>query len=189
VQFELSASLECADLSALSPKTCQGSGKYFFGFYFIVRGGFFSSSAPVETTSPFGFIALSALVGLFSPQATLKLKDIAETVFAKPGPGEDHKPQGSTTPAPSAKPAPTVASVTPRSGPAATQVVIAGTNFAGATVKFGGVNALVSSQTNTSINAVVPANPSATGPVDVQVTNADGQSVTLPKAFTYAAAG
>ena len=133
---ELSASLECADLSALSPKTYQGSGKYFFGFYFIVRGGFFSSSAPVETTSPFGFIALSALVGLFSPQATLKLKDIAETVFAKPGPGEDNKPQGSTTPAPSAKPAPTGASVTPRSGPAATQVVIAGTNFAGATVKF-----------------------------------------------------
>jgi len=70
--------LECADLSALSPKTCQGSGKYFFGFYFIVRGDFFSSSAPVETTSPFGFIALSALVGLFSPQATLKLKDIAD---------------------------------------------------------------------------------------------------------------
>jgi len=68
-------------------------------FYFVVRGGFFSSQASFETTSPFGFIALSALVGLFSWQAVIKLQNIAETIFVKPDPGENSKPQGSTAPA------------------------------------------------------------------------------------------
>lgn len=62
-------------------------------FYFVVRGGFFSPQASFENTSPFGFAALSALVGLFSPQATLKLKEIAETIFTKPPAGEDTKSQ------------------------------------------------------------------------------------------------
>ena len=54
-------------------------------FYFVVRGGFFSPQASFENTSPFGFAALAALVGLFSPQATLKLKEIAETIFHQAG--------------------------------------------------------------------------------------------------------
>lgn len=66
-------------------------------FYFVVRGGFFSPQASFENTSPFGFAALSALVGLFSPQATLKLKEIAETIFTKPPAGEDTKPQDTTS--------------------------------------------------------------------------------------------
>jgi hypothetical protein len=157
-------------------------------FYFVVRGGFFSSQASFETTSPFGFIALSALVGLFSTQATLKLKEISETIFKKPEPGEDHKPQESTSPTASPKPAPTAASVTPASGTANTSVVIGGTNFvSGAVVKFAGVNAVVSSISDTSITVAVPANPAASGPVDVQITNVDGQSVTLAKGFTYVA--
>ena len=157
-------------------------------FYFVVRGGFFSSQASFDTTSPFGFAALSALVGLFSPQATLKLKEVAETIFSKPTPGADSKPQESTTPGSSTKPAPTITSVTPNSGSATTSVVIAGTNFAaGAVVNFGDVAGTVSSVTDTSITVVVPANASATGPVDVQVTNADGKTVRLPQAFTYVA--
>lgn len=156
-------------------------------FYFVIRGGFFSSTAQFETTSPFGFTALAALVGLFSPQATLKLKEIAETVFSKPAPGTDNQPQGSAT---SPKPAPTITSVGPNSGAANDSVVIAGTNFAqGVVVKFGGVNGIVSSVSDSSLTVVVPANSSATGPVDVQVTNSDGQSVTLSQGFTYVAGG
>ncbi|HSE16308.1 MAG TPA: IPT/TIG domain-containing protein [Pyrinomonadaceae bacterium] len=159
-------------------------------FYFVVRGGFFSSQASFETTSPFGFVALSALVGLFSPQATLKLKEIAETIFSKPAPGADNKPQESTSESASPKPAPTITSVTRDSGVAGDSVVIAGTNFSdGVVVKFGDVAGSVSSVSDTSITVVVPANPSATGPVDVQVTNADGQSITSPQKFTYVAGG
>jgi hypothetical protein len=63
-------------------------------FYVVVRGGFFSPQTTVQQTSPFGFAALAALVGLFSEQAVLKLKDVAEMVFAKPAPGADAEPQG-----------------------------------------------------------------------------------------------
>jgi len=38
-------------------------------------------------------MALSAMVGMFSEQAVLKLKEIAETVLSKPPAGKDSKPQ------------------------------------------------------------------------------------------------
>lgn len=63
-------------------------------FYVVVRGGFFSPQTTFENTSPFGFAALAALVGLFSEQAVLKLKKVAETVLEPPAPGADAKPQG-----------------------------------------------------------------------------------------------
>jgi hypothetical protein len=62
-------------------------------FYVVVRGGFFSPQTTFENTSPFGFAALAALVGLFSEQAVLKLKTVAETVFQPPPPGADAEPQ------------------------------------------------------------------------------------------------
>jgi hypothetical protein len=58
-------------------------------FYLVVRGGFFSAGASFQDTSPFGFAAMSSLVGLFSDQAVLKLKELAETLFKKPEPGVD----------------------------------------------------------------------------------------------------
>lgn len=58
-------------------------------FYVVVRGGFFSPQTTFANTSPFGFAALAALVGLFSEQAVLKLKKVAETVLERPAPGAD----------------------------------------------------------------------------------------------------
>ncbi|HEY6247323.1 MAG TPA: IPT/TIG domain-containing protein [Pyrinomonadaceae bacterium] len=157
-------------------------------FYFVVRGGFFSSTAQFQNTSPFGFAALSALVGLFSPQATLKLKEIAETIFAKPGEGTDNKPQETESQAPPTKPAPAITSLDTTSGKANDSIGITGTGFSeGVGVKFGGVTAVVSASSDTSITVVVPDNPSATAPVEVQVTNSDGQSVTAAQKFTYVA--
>lgn len=62
-------------------------------FYFVFRGGFFSPQANIADTSPFGFAALSSLVGLFSQQAILKLKLVAETVLSEVPPGDDSHPQ------------------------------------------------------------------------------------------------
>jgi hypothetical protein len=62
-------------------------------FYLVIRGGFFSPQATASEASPFAFAALSGLVGLFSEQALLKLKEVAETLLAKPKPGENSKPQ------------------------------------------------------------------------------------------------
>jgi len=63
-------------------------------FYFVVRGGFFSPQSGFEQTSPFGFAAMAAMVGLFSEQAVLKLQEIAETLLTKPAPGKNAEPQG-----------------------------------------------------------------------------------------------
>lgn len=62
-------------------------------FYLVIRGGFFSPQATVQETSPFGFAALSGLVGMFTEQAVLKLKDVAQTMLTKAQPGVDAKPQ------------------------------------------------------------------------------------------------
>ena len=61
-------------------------------FYFVVRGGFFSPRANSMDTSQYGFCALACLVGLFSEQAVLKLKQIAETVFVTTEQGKDANP-------------------------------------------------------------------------------------------------
>jgi hypothetical protein len=84
-------------------------------------------------------------------------------------------------------PAPTVASVSPSSGPTTggTAVTITGTNFAsGATVSLGGSAATgVNVVTSTTITATTPAH--ASGPVSITVTNTDGQGGTLSSGFTY----
>lgn len=51
--------------------------------------------ATTKEISPFGFAALAGLIGMFSEQAVLKLKEIAETLLTKPQPGADAKPQQS----------------------------------------------------------------------------------------------
>ena len=61
-------------------------------FYITIRGGIVPQ-APIKDTSPFGFVALSALVGLFSVQAALKLQEVANTIFTKAGQGKESKPQ------------------------------------------------------------------------------------------------
>ncbi len=62
-------------------------------FYLVIRGGFFSAEATTQQTSPFGFAAVGALVGMFSQQAILKLKAVAETLLAQPAPGDDSVPE------------------------------------------------------------------------------------------------
>lgn len=66
-------------------------------FYLVIRGGFFSAQATVQQTSPYGFAAVASLVGMFTPQAVLKLKQVAETVLAKPPEGHDAVPQEPAT--------------------------------------------------------------------------------------------
>jgi hypothetical protein len=85
---------------------------------------------------------------------------------------------------------PTLTSVSPNSGSTVggTSVNIAGTNFSsGATVKFDSSAATnVSVVSSTSITATVPAH--AAGPVNIVVTNPNGQSATLTNGFTYVTA-
>lgn len=62
-------------------------------FYIVIRGGLFagqlSEGGITESMNPIGFTAVGVLVGMFSQQAILKLKEVAETLFSKPEKGED----------------------------------------------------------------------------------------------------
>jgi IPT/TIG domain len=147
-------------------------------FYIIIRAGFLPSSGttPTVPNTPYGFAALGALVGLFSEEAVLKLKQVAETVFARTPPGKDH-----------VAPPPKVALISPNSGPAAggTPVTITGADFtAGAKVNIGGTPVVsIASVSTTSISATTPAH--VAGPADVEVVNPDDQKGVLTGGFTY----
>ena len=82
---------------------------------------------------------------------------------------------------------PTVASVSPTSGPTGggTSVTITGTDFvSGATVTFGGAAATgVTFNSATSITATTPSG--AAGQADVVITNPDNQTIMLASAYTY----
>jgi hypothetical protein len=86
-------------------------------FYLVIRGGFFSPQSSFKETSPFGFAAFAALIGMFSPQAVLKLREVAETLLSKPKPGPDAKPQETMNPGTVPTP-PTVAENKPPTPPA-----------------------------------------------------------------------
>lgn len=70
--------------------------------YFALRGGFFGANAASEAVNPYGIAAVSGLVGLFSKQATDKLREIFDTAFrVGPGYGDDARSDSITNPPPS----------------------------------------------------------------------------------------
>ena len=148
-------------------------------FYIVIRAGFLpSSGAQGAPNTPYAFAALGALVGLFSEEAVLKLRQVAETVFTRSDTGKDH-----------AAPAhpPKVISIAPTSGPTAggNSVTITGADFAGgASVHIGGLEVTsIVSLSAVSINAVAPPHPA--GPADVEVVNLDGQRSVLAGGYRY----
>lgn len=144
--------------------------------YLVFRGGLFSPSASVDETSPFGFAAIAALMGMFSHQAAEKLKEVAETLLSKPPHGKDH-----------VSPDPTLTSIDPKEGSekGGQKVAIVGTGFlAGAKVVIGDTEAQsVTIENEKKITATTP--PHKPGPVDVVITNSDGKSGRLASGYTY----
>ncbi len=62
-------------------------------FYIVVRAGFFSTDTYPQSVNVFGIAAFSALVGLFTDDATTKLSEVFKTMFAstaKPREGALH---------------------------------------------------------------------------------------------------
>lgn len=70
-------------------------------FYFVVRAGLISTDASSDQVNPFGVVALGALAGLFSKQATDKLREVFETLFrVAAGHGDDERADSLTNPRP-----------------------------------------------------------------------------------------
>jgi len=147
------------------------------GFYFLIRGGFFPQ-AKADQGNPTAFAALAFLMGLFTAQAAMKLKQVFETIFSPAPAGANAKPQ---------LPDPKVTAVSPAKGKTAggESVVITGENFSeGASVRFGEASAQrVTFVSSTTINAVTPQH--AAGTVNIVITNKDGKSGTLLNGYTY----
>jgi hypothetical protein len=72
-------------------------------FYLILRGGLVTGTA--AQVNFYGFAAISALVGLFTPEAALKLKQIFGTLLAPAEPGQDSlQPAGEDAAADASRP-------------------------------------------------------------------------------------
>lgn len=153
--------------------------------YLIVRGGF--SQTPPGNDSAYGYAALGALVGLFSEQAILQLKQISEKVFAKPEPGKPGEGKTTTTtPLPAATPPPKISGLSKTTGSAGESITIKGDNFSqGAKVNFGGTAATVGIISTSSIAVTIPSHAAGSGAVDVEVINPDGKNDVLRGSFTY----
>ncbi len=70
-------------------------------FYFAVRGGFFAQNASSKQVNPYGIAALAGLTGLFSKQATDKLREVFDTLFrTAAGTGDEERRGKLANPAP-----------------------------------------------------------------------------------------
>ncbi|HEX3130256.1 MAG TPA: IPT/TIG domain-containing protein, partial [Thermoanaerobaculia bacterium] len=150
-------------------------------FYLVVRGGFFSPQSTISDTSPFGFAAMAVLIGMFTEQAAMKLKEILETFLSQAPKGTDQAGEEAG--------ALTVSAVVPAQGPVAggTLVTVQGKGFnQEAAVTFGGQpgTGVSVAADGTSLTATTPA-AAASGPVAVEVTNPDGKKGSLVAGFTY----
>jgi hypothetical protein len=154
-------------------------------FSLLIIAGFVDNSTG-RSTALF-IIAAAGLVGMFSQQAALKLTDIANAFFTKPGPGENAKPQASLPVSGTEKSVPiTATGMDKNEGKEAggDEVTITGSGFNTdvTMVTFGGKAApSLKIQGPTSL---LVKTPPGTGTVDVIVHSKD-QTAPLPTKFKY----
>lgn len=150
-------------------------------FGLLIVAGLIDSSAG-RNRSLF-IIAIAGLVGMFTQQAALKLTDIANAIFTKPGEGRDSDPQPSLPAGGTGTGDGRAPQIAPTSGPAAgnTPVAITGTGFNDVAqvlfdTKPSATTPAVSPDKNT-ITATAPQHEPGT--VTVTVTNKAGAVKTL----------
>lgn len=101
--------------------------------YFAIRGGLLPMGADVHAVSLFGIAAISALAGMFSKQATDKLKEVFDTFF-KTATGDQRADKLHN-------PVPKITAIDPATVPVATEhsITVSGSDFvAGAIARLAG---------------------------------------------------
>jgi hypothetical protein len=115
--------------------------------YLLIRGGFVTGFGPSVEVSPYGSAAMAALVGLFSENASAKLRQVFSTLLTPAEQGTDHAPPN----------LPDIKTFTPTSGPVGTRVTITGSGFAAASsVEFAGAATSPITTSDTAVTAEVP---------------------------------
>ena len=66
--------------------------------YFAARGGLIAGTSGAENLSPYGVAALAGLAGLFSKQASDKLKEVFENLFKTDKPPRTDPLKAGSTP-------------------------------------------------------------------------------------------
>ena len=64
-----------------------------FVFFLLVRGGLLALNPDMETASEVGLAGAAALVGMFSDEASMKFKAIAQAIFSSTEKGRDSEPE------------------------------------------------------------------------------------------------
>ena len=136
--------------------------------YFAVRGGFFSGSAPSTNVNPYGMAALAGLTGLFSKQATDKLREVFETLFRVSGKEGDAQRKDDL-----ANAVPVLTAIEPASvhaGATNVTLTVRGQHFAAnaTTIRLGEANPSVKVTSSTELTVDVPDSAlAAAGTLDV----------------------
>lgn len=73
--------------------------------YFLLRGGLFAGTSGTGATNPYGFAGIAGLCGLFSKQATDKLREVFDTLLNTRTDGDRDREDKLAHPAPSGTPA------------------------------------------------------------------------------------
>jgi IPT/TIG domain len=125
-------------------------------FCLILRGGLLTGEATGAQVNFFGFAAISALVGLFSPEAAEKLKQVFSTVLAPAESGRDRSWVAAY---------PVIYGIQPAVGIIGAPITINGENLADATaVLFHGARIAPATVSSSAVTARVPEGAS-TGPI------------------------
>jgi IPT/TIG domain len=125
-------------------------------FCLILRGGLLVGGATGEQVNFFGFAAIAALIGLFSPEAAEKLQQVFSTLLAPAESGRDRSPRSSDA---------VIHGIQPKAGVVGTIITIYGANLTQSTaVLFHGARTQPVSVSDVAVTARVPEGTS-TGPV------------------------
>ncbi len=88
VQAIGSIATHCSNCDLTAPWSVWYATRPFVGAglalatYFVIRGGLLNLSTDASAISIYGIAGLSGIVGMFTNQATLKLRDVAETLLS-----------------------------------------------------------------------------------------------------------
>ena len=141
-------------------------------FYFVIRGGFLSTTGGAQDINPYGIAALACLVGMFSKQATDKLSEVFGTLFRSAPGGGDAKRQDPL------KGKPELIRLDPNAvvaGADAFKLTVSGTGFVnGARIKVNDALPTTTFESSTTLSAQIPketiANPAT---LKITVVNPD----------------